>query len=321
MIENLLQLLSKDDMDAIHQATLEVFMDPGILVTVPEARQVFKEGGCEVDESTQMVKIPEHVLDQALKTAPSEFVSYARDPKHNLDIKSKGKVHWLNFGNGVKVCDYMGPGKYNTRGSSVNDIGKIAKVVDACDNIDYYLSAVTASDLTGEADTNMHEVIEPMKNLTKHIMLDSVGDNVPKYFDMIKAFYGGDEEEAFKKPILSCATCPTSPLELGYNHCKVTMNCAEINMPSNALSMAMAGASSPIYLAGTLVTHNAEVLSSIVLAQLVNPGAPIWYGSSTTCFDLKKGTAPVGSPELALINAGVAHLGHYYNLPVFVAGA
>jgi trimethylamine--corrinoid protein Co-methyltransferase len=85
--------------------------------------------------------------------------------------------------------------------------------------------------------------------------------------------------------------------------------------------MAMAGGSSPVHLAGTLVTHNAEVLSGIVLAQLVKPGAPVWYGSSTTTFDLKKGTAPVGSPELGLISAAVAKLGQYYGLPTFVAGS
>lgn len=84
--------------------------------------------------------------------------------------------------------------------------------------------------------------------------------------------------------------------------------------------MAMAGGSSPVFLAGTLVTHNAEILSGIVLSQLAKPGAKIMYGSSTTTFDLKRGTAPVGSPELGLISAAVAKMGQYYGLPVFTAG-
>jgi trimethylamine--corrinoid protein Co-methyltransferase len=84
--------------------------------------------------------------------------------------------------------------------------------------------------------------------------------------------------------------------------------------------MAMAGGSSSVHLAGTLVTHNAEILSGIILAQIVKPGAPVYYGSSTTIFDLKHGTAPVGAPELALISAAVGELGRYYGLPVFTAG-
>ena len=114
--------------------------------------------------------------------------------------------------------------------------------------------------------------------------------------------------------------CPTSPLELSVNACQVIIKGARLGIPVNVLSMAMSGGSSPVYLAGTLVTHNAEVLSGIVLAQLTVPGTKVWYGSSTTTFDLKNGTAPVGSPELGLISAAVAKLAQFYGLPSYVAG-
>ena len=84
--------------------------------------------------------------------------------------------------------------------------------------------------------------------------------------------------------------------------------------------MAMAGATSPITTAGTLVNHNAEVLSGIALAQLVNKGAPIIYGSSTTIFDVAESTTPMGSPEMGMCNAGVSMLARYYNLPSYTAG-
>ena len=84
--------------------------------------------------------------------------------------------------------------------------------------------------------------------------------------------------------------------------------------------MAMAGGSSPATLAGTLVTHNAEVLGGIVLSQLTCKGAPVIYGSSTTAMDLRNANATVGTPECALISAAVARLARYYSLPSFVAG-
>jgi len=150
--------------------------------------------------------------------------------------------------------------------------------------------------------------------------IDPVAANVKYYWEMVKAYYHGDEAEARAKPIMSMLVCPTSPLELSYNACQCIIQGARYGMPVNVLSMAMAGGSSSVYLAGTLVTHNAEILSGIVLSQLACPGAPIMYGSSTTCFDLKRGTAPVGSPELGLISAAVGKLGQYYKLPVFTAG-
>ena len=74
-------------------------------------------------------------------------------------------------------------------------------------------------------------------------------------------------------------------------------------------------------LAGTLVTHNAEVLAGITLSQMTAKGAPVVYGSSTTAMDLRLASASVGSPECGLINAGVAQLARRYLLPSFVAGA
>ncbi len=169
---------------------------------------------------------------------------------------------------------------------------------------------------------DVHETLTPLMNTSKHFHhIDPVGEHVEYYRDIVKAYYGGDEEEARKKPIFSMLLCPTSPLELSVNACQVIMKGARFGIPVNVLSMAMSGGSSPVHLAGTLVTHNAEVLSGIVLAQLTQPGASVWYGSSTTTFDLKKGTAPVGSPELGLISAAVAKLGQKYGLPTYVAGS
>jgi len=82
----------------------------------------------------------------------------------------------------------------------------------------------------------------------------------------------------------------------------------------------MAGASTPMTLAGTLVVHNAEVLAGIVLAQLVNPGVPCIYGSSTSTFDMRCGTATVGAPEFGMLNAALTEMGHFYEVPVDAGG-
>ncbi len=95
---------------------------------------------------------------------------------------------------------------------------------------------------------------------------------------------------------------------------------ARWGLPCNVLSMAMAGGSSPVTLAGTMVTHNAEVLAGITLSQLSERGSPVIYGSSTTAMDLRLAAASVGTPELAMISAAVAQMARRYLLPSFVAG-
>ena len=119
---------------------------------------------------------------------------------------------------------------------------------------------------------------------------------------------------------ISLITCPVSPLRLVDSPCAVIITAARHNVPCTILSMAMSGGSAPVHLAGTLVSHNAEVLSGLTLSQLVRPGAPVIYGSSTTSLDLKTASATVGSPELAMISSAVAALARYYLLPSWVAG-
>lgn len=84
--------------------------------------------------------------------------------------------------------------------------------------------------------------------------------------------------------------------------------------------MGLCGATTPATIAGTLVCTNAEILGGIVLAQLVNPGNPILYGSSTTIMDMKTAQSPVGAPEHAMCSAAVGQLGHYYGIPTNVGG-
>lgn len=80
--------------------------------------------------------------------------------------------------------------------------------------------------------------------------------------------------------------------------------------------MAMAGATSLVTLAGTLVCHNAEILAAILLGQFVNKGTPAIYGSSSTTMDLKTTATPVGCPEFAMINAPLLLMAHeYYHMP------
>ena len=83
----------------------------------------------------------------------------------------------------------------------------------------------------------------------------------------------------------------------------------------------MAGGTTPVTLAGTLVTHNAEVLAGIVLGQAVKRGAPNLYGSSTTIMDLRSATATIGCPELGMLSAAVAKMAQFYQIPSYVAGS
>ena len=316
-----LEMFSDDDIQRIDYATRDVLANYGVQVSDEEGLQIFKDAGCEVNFETKMVKIPSKLINQALSTAPEGFWIYGRDDENTYKLVHNGPVYYTNFGTGIQMCDYLGDNKYKTRDSNEEDLANSAKIVDALPNFAVYSLAVSARNWAGVGAEDVHEMITSIKNSSKHFHhIDPVAENVDFYWEMLTAYYGGDEKMARDRPIMSMLVCPTSPLEISHNAAQVIIKGARYGIPVNVLSMAMAGGSSPIFLTGTLVTHNAEILSGLVLSQLANPGARVLYGSSTTTFDLRYGTAPVGSPELAVISAAVAKLGQYYGLPVFTAG-
>jgi len=316
-----LDMFSKDGIETIDRASIDVLANYGIQVSDEEGLELFKAAGCEVDMKTKMVKIPDWVVNKALASVPKKFYLYGREENRTVEQELNGRVHYTCFGTGIQVCNYLGNGKFETVDSATADLEKCAKLCDWAEGISYFSLPVSARDWAGKGAEDVHELMTSLKNTSKHFHhIDPVADHVKYYWEIVKAYYGGDEKLAREKPIMSMLVCPTSPLELSHNAAQVIMQGARYGIPVNVLSMAMAGGSSPVFLAGTLVTHNCEVLSGIVLAQLAAPGASVWYGSSTTTFDLKRGTAPVGSPELGVISSSVAKLGQYYGLPTYVAG-
>lgn len=311
-----LTMFSNDELEEIHYATLEVMEQVGIKVFCDEALEILDGAGAEVDRSTNTVMFPQWLVEDAIRSAPKKILLAGRDPKHDMICEGR-RVGFTNFGAGVMIVDpYTGELKETTK----KDVGLTALVCDALDNVDIYSSAVVGRDMP-EASVDLHEAEAFLSNTTKHCQhIDLTGGSGARGFLEMGAAIVGGMDELRRRPIISALVCPVSPLQLHTNTCEVIIEFAKAGVPVNVLSMAMSGASSPITLAGTLVTHNAEVLAGIVMAQSTRKGSPVMYGSSTTTFDLTYVTAPVGAPELGMISAGVAELSNFYRLPSYVAG-
>lgn len=308
-------IFTHDEMDAIHWATAEVLERTGLWVEDDEAIDLFADGGCKVDRSTHKVKIPTHVLEEVVGWAPSKVVLCGRTPDKDVVLEGR-RVTYTNFAEGVKAVD---PWSGDLRPTTKKDVGDLAKLVDALDDIEVYTIAVTANDVPPDV-AEAHLIEATLLNTTKPICSLALGHHGAKlHIDAAAAVAGGHDKLA-ERPMLEFLSCPVSPLKLMAEFTGCIIEAARWHQPAMPLSMAMSGGSAPVTLAGTMVTHNAEVLGGIVLAQLAEKGCPVIYGSSTTAFDLQRATASVGTPELSLISAAVPAMARYYMLPSYVAG-
>lgn len=310
-----LSVFTDDELEEIHLATLEILEKTGIYVEDDEALAIFDGGGAVIDPESKIVKIPPYVVEDAIRSAPAKLVLAGRKPENDYVMESN-RVGFTNFGEGVFVIDpYTGVHRETTKA----DVAASAKICDYLSEVDVYERAVSAGDVPPQT-MQLHNVEAWMANTSKHgFMGPGNGYLLKKIVAMAAAVVGG-EDKLRERPIISFVTCPVSPLQLIKDTCEIIIESARAGLAVNILSMAMAGGSSPVTLAGTLVDHNAEVLGGIVLSQLTRKGTPVVYGSSTTAMDLRWATASVGSPECAMINAGVAQLSTYYLLPSWVAG-
>jgi trimethylamine--corrinoid protein Co-methyltransferase len=311
-----LEVLTEQEIDEIHLATLEVLERTGVFIEDDEALEILHGGGARIDAATKVARLPGHIVEAALATTPRYFAACGRSPDNDY-LMSDGRVGFTNFGEGIAIVDtYTG----ELRAPTKKDVGDSARMVDALDQIDVYERALGAHDVPQEVAA-LHNAHAIMTNTSKHAFIGPLdGFQCRHMIRMAQAIAGGPEQLR-ERPFVTSVTCPVSPLKLVRECCEIIVQSARAGIATNVLTMAMAGGSSPVTLAGTLVVQNAEILAGLTLAQLTAPGSPIVYGSSTTALDLRLASASVGSPELALISAAVVQIARRYQLPSWVAGA
>ena len=309
-----LNMFTPDELESIHNATLEILSTVGVYVQNPEARELFAAAGAKVDREG-VAKIPPYLVEEAIASAPATLTLPGRCPDKDIVIDS-GRVSFTNFGEGICIIDHR---TGELRSTVKADLAEVTRVIDSLDVIGVVERAVGSQDMPPPMQA-IHNYEAMVNNTSKHCFLGPEnGENVRVILKMAEAAVGGPEVFKDRCPV-SFITCPVSPLRLVEDCCDIIMTAAKNDAAVCILSMAMAGGSSPVNLAGTLANHNAEILAGITLSQLTRKGARVIYGSSTTAMNLKQATAVVGTPELALINAGVASLAKFYLLPSWVAG-
>jgi len=310
-----LNLFTKDELDQIHRATLEVLEEAGLMVFSDEALEIYYSHGCKIDKEKKIVKIPSYLVEEAIRSAPSSVLLAGRDPKNDLILEGT-RVAFSSFGEGIKMLD-METGV--VRESTKQDLVECAILCDALDNLDVILVPVCPRDMPPIAQ-DLHAADAVLNHTTKHFMNSILGTAETRRYVEMGAAIVGSKEELRRRPIISTAGDPVSPMQLSQEYAEAIIESARAGIPAIVITMALAGTTTPVTLAGTMIVHNAEVLGTIVLSQLSSKGAPVIYGSATTLFDLSCLNVPVGSPEMAVVGAAVAKMAQYYSLPSLVAG-
>ena len=316
-----LDILSDQDVRRIHAATLDVIESVGVRFPSRKALDILQAHGAQVDRDTQIVKIPGHLVEAALKQAPPVYTLAARDPA--LDVPLDGRHSYLaTDGCGVQVLDAFTGERHR---SSLQDVADIARMADYLDEIAFHWTAVSAQNRPVETRC-LHELLAIYNNSTKHVQTETiVSERAARASVEMAAAIAGGREALRQRPILSNMQCTFPPLGHDGGSLEAALVSAEAGIPVGFMTMASMVSTGPATLAGNLVVGNAEVISALALIEMAYPGAPVYYAAAQTAMDLRTGGYTGGGPEDFLFGAATNVLADLYNVPLsmgaFATGA
>jgi trimethylamine--corrinoid protein Co-methyltransferase len=310
-----LRFLERDEEELIDQQSIECLESIGVKVKSETVLKMLDRAGARVDSRTQVAKIPEGLVKDALKTVPKEMTLHGRDPKHNMRIPVSSWPYVGTTGLGTYIIDIK-TGK--RRDSTVMDIADCVKVADALDGVDYVQTSLTATEVP-QATHGLHELWTAFQNTTKHVQgIEILNAEDARRQVELGALIAGGVEELRKKPSFTVIHCSIAPLMFERDAVEAMVEFAKVGVPVTTMSMSLSGGTAPVTLAGTLVNANSENLASLVIGQVAGKGARTIYCSSSTPVNMKTGMINYESANQPLIAAGLAQMAKRYGLPCMV---
>jgi trimethylamine--corrinoid protein Co-methyltransferase len=305
------RILSKSDLERIHDATLHILEEVGVQVNSDSCRNLLKDSGCDVDERSRIAKIPSHLVKEALTKKSTSITLAARNPRYDApqDLEHS---YMTASGNGAVTVDFD---TLERRGSTKNDVAVSSRIIDYLDNVHIHWPMVTSTDKNPRA-AHLHDLDASLNNTEKHVMFETgVTESEAVYLSKMSYIAAGGEKEFRKRPITSALQCTFAPLqhEAGVTDAGIVF--ARFGLPVVWFCMPQLGATGPATVAGSIVVGNAEVLSALVMTQLAVPGAAVIYGLGIAPLDMKTLVRAGGSPEHSICSAIGTELAHHYRMP------
>jgi trimethylamine--corrinoid protein Co-methyltransferase len=310
----MLEFLSHDQIKKIHSASLKILEDVGVVVYEDSFLKFLADSGVNVDFGKKRVRISPSLVMECIKKAPKRVMLYARNPKYDVELDD-GKIYAHAFGGAATVVD-LDSGE--VRPSTRKDVADLTRIIDALPNIHTCTMIALPCDVP-EQVRDVYCTAEQFQNTAKNMDATPLSDKGFPYMVELAETVVGGEEELRKRPIITCSFSPTSPLKFSDDVVKIMVQGAKLGLPMAVLPCPMAGATSPVTLAGSLVQQNVETLAGLVMIQLVNAGTPFMYCPRVFPIDMLSGMTSSGV-EVGLLSAGCVQLAKYYGLPSDVYG-
>jgi len=305
-----IKLLSDNLIEKIIDEALTILEKIGVKVENKEGIKLLENSGARVDKSSQRVFMSRNLVEESLKLAPSEIKIFDRMGEKSFLIGGDN-VHFDPGSAALNIFDYeIG----EQRKPVTSDLINFSRLTDRLENIYLQSTGLVSSDVPEEI-ADFYRLFIALQYCRKPIVTGTFKiESFEPMLEMLKVVRGGGDSLR-EKPLSIFDACPSPPLKWSNLTTQSVIDCAKAGIPSEFVSMPLAGATAPVTLAGAIVQHTAENLAGLVISQLAKPGAPVIYGGSPAIFDMKNGTTPMGAIETMMIDCAYSQIGKKLGLP------
>lgn len=302
-----LTALTQEEIEAIHQATLRILCETGVVLQQPAAVRSLEGAGSIVQG--KRILIPADLVEWALHQCPHTV--HLRGRNGNGITLGDGTLHWHNLGGARDVFE---PRSGSIRRAVLADVCSSARVLDALSSVTTITPFFTPVDVPGPL-MSLAMYRHTLPYTTKPVQGPGVQTAQETRLAIEMASVIGPPSE-----VLSLGISPVSPLNFPDDVVEAILETASQNVTFGPLPCPTAGTTAPLSLAGAIAQQNAEILAAVVLAQLARPGLPVVYTGRLAMMEPRTGLSVWGGVELGLASAATVQLGHYYGFPVNVYG-
>ena len=304
-------VLPKADVETIHQTSMRLLVNVGVVFPHEEALAAFRRHGAKVDG--QRVYLTESQVMEALKTVPAQFTIAARNPQRSVIVGGES-VFAPGYG-----APFLVDAETGKRAPTLADYHSLVKLAHALPNQDVSGHLLVEPSDVPAATAHLHMLYAHLIHSDKPFVGSAAGKaGARQTMEMASLVFGGDLRQ---QPVTISLINSLTPLAYSVEMLEALLEYIRWRQPVIIAALAMAGSTAPVTLAGMMAMQNAELLAGIVLTQWMSPGMPVVFGSTSTNIDMKSGALAIGSPELSQMIAAHAQLARFYGLPSRSGGA
>jgi trimethylamine--corrinoid protein Co-methyltransferase len=305
------RLVSEDELESIHFASLRVLKEIGVDVLHEEARRIMKAHGADVREGSERVRFDGDMILDLVANCPAEFTIHARNPAHNVHFGGNNVV----FAQVASApnCSDLDRGRRPGNQADYRNFLKLAQM----HNVIHATGGYPVEPIDIHPSIRHLECIRDLATLTDKVFhIYSLGKerNVDG-IEIARIARGISREQLEREPSVFTIINTNSPLKLDVPMMEGIIQMASAGQVVVVTPFTLSGAMAPVTVAGALVQQNAEALAGIAFTQMVRKGAPVGYGGFTSNVDMKSGAPAFGTPEYMKAQLVGGQLARRYNIP------